>query len=52
MSNESEIVANPVSVEGVAKYCANCGIEFKEAIPSNSWFKCDICEAILLVRSK
>ena len=54
MSNENTEIQKATSkgIEGVVRYCALCGIEFQEALSSNSWLKCDACEEISLVRTR
>ena len=38
--------------EALVKHCPLCGVEFKEIVETNLFFKCLACDKIIQIRTK
>jgi len=50
MSNDNGIIGESKGIDGIVKHCANCGVEFSEALQSHTWITCQNCDACLMVK--
>ena len=50
MSGQTEQTGTAKGIDGAVKHCANCGVEFNEALRSAEKIKCENCGIIFSVR--
>lgn len=50
ISNAETVTGTAKGIDGAVKHCANCGVEFNEALRSAEKIKCENCGIIFSVR--